>query len=456
MRSIDAAGDRSLRLSSTHPPQPACPSGMALVERSLNLMLACTETQPSDCILSYSPTCKRSATKRSPSKKRTGDGLPARSSPIKTHTGTDLRVRRSRRARCDAMCSTQVSDCPLTQLPCLDVSSVDQSDNISPRLLDEQVRIIRSYPASKAARVRNVTATRVTKLDGVDKRRKRNLRCSRAYVGFTEQQEERRLRSMAKPCTVTCNATYEVSEPESPCHDSPVLVPLAPPATQSTSEPAICIPLSGSQTFTHMPRQKQNKWDVRVLYESNPQPKQRKVRKLYTQTVLDDYASLPATRTNDNSKKRKSRLTNLNEETHNNQPDDCTLISSSSEQCTPVLDVDDAANPSGNTISSSGHNDSVESSQLDSAAVQRLEVIVVVVVTSFSRSKVLFQQPPVLGVVLRCRRRSKSMGTHSQYASWFGVHRSRRGARRCNPTDACPYLLHVISVVVRTNGTVQL
>ena len=454
MRSIDAARDRSFRtprLHSNHPPQLACPSGMTLVDRSLNVMLACTETQPSDCILSYSPTCKRSATKCSPSKKRTGDGLPARSSPIKTHTGTDLRVRRSRRARCDAMCSTQVSDCPLTQLPCLDVSSVDQSDNISPRLLDEQARIMRSYPASKAARVRRDTATRATKLDGVDKRRKRNQRCSHAYVGFTEQQEERRLRSMAKPCTVTSNATYEVSEPESPCHDSPVLVPLAPPATQSTCEPAICIPLSGSQTFTHMPRQKQNKWDVRVLYESNPQPKQRKVRKLYTQTVLDDYASLPATRTTDNSKKRKSRLTNLNEETHNSQPDDCTLISSSSEQCTPVLDVDDALNP----ISSSGHNDSGESSQLDSAAVQRLEVIVVVVVC-FSRSKVLFQQPPVLGLVLRCRRRSKSMGTHSQYASWFGFHRSRRGARRCNPTDACPYLLHVISVVVRTNGIVQL
>ena len=43
----------------------------------------------------------------------------------------------------------------------------------------------------------------------------------------------------------------------------------------------------------------------------------------------------------------------------------------------------------------------------------------------------------VLGVVLRCRRRSKSTGTRSQYASLFGVHRSRRVARRCNPTHAC-------------------
>ena len=42
----------------------------------------------------------------------------------------------------------------------------------------------------------------------------------------------------------------------------------------------------------------------------------------------------------------------------------------------------------------------------------------------------------MLGVVLRCRRRSKSTGTRSQYASMFGVHRSRRVARRCNPTHA--------------------
>ena len=41
----------------------------------------------------------------------------------------------------------------------------------------------------------------------------------------------------------------------------------------------------------------------------------------------------------------------------------------------------------------------------------------------------------MLGVVLRCHRRSKSTGTHSQYyASWFVVHRSRRVARRCNRT----------------------
>ena len=39
----------------------------------------------------------------------------------------------------------------------------------------------------------------------------------------------------------------------------------------------------------------------------------------------------------------------------------------------------------------------------------------------------------MLDVVLRCRRRSKSTGTHSQHASLFGVHRSRRVARRCNP-----------------------
>ena len=42
-----------------------------------------------------------------------------------------------------------------------------------------------------------------------------------------------------------------------------------------------------------------------------------------------------------------------------------------------------------------------------------------------------------VSLVLRCRRRSKSIGTHSQYASLFGVHRSRRVARRCNPTHAC-------------------
>ena len=45
--------------------------------------------------------------------------------------------------------------------------------------------------------------------------------------------------------------------------------------------------------------------------------------------------------------------------------------------------------------------------------------------------------PPVLDVVLRCHRWSKSTGTHSQHASLFGVHRSRRGARRCNSTHAC-------------------
>ena len=32
-------------------------------------------------------------------------------------------------------------------------------------------------------------------------------------------------------------------------------------------------------------------------------------------------------------------------------------------------------------------------------------------------------------VVLRCHRRSKSTGTHSQHASLFGVHRSYRVAR---------------------------
>ena len=40
---------------------------------------------------------------------------------------------------------------------------------------------------------------------------------------------------------------------------------------------------------------------------------------------------------------------------------------------------------------------------------------------------------PVQGIILKCRRRSKSTGTRSQYASLFGVHRSRRVARRCNP-----------------------
>ena len=43
----------------------------------------------------------------------------------------------------------------------------------------------------------------------------------------------------------------------------------------------------------------------------------------------------------------------------------------------------------------------------------------------------------MIGVVMRCRRRSRSMGTCSQYASWLGVHRSRRVARRCNITHAC-------------------
>ena len=43
----------------------------------------------------------------------------------------------------------------------------------------------------------------------------------------------------------------------------------------------------------------------------------------------------------------------------------------------------------------------------------------------------------MLCVVLRCHRRSKSTGTHSRHASLFGVHRSRRVARRCNPTHAC-------------------
>ena len=43
----------------------------------------------------------------------------------------------------------------------------------------------------------------------------------------------------------------------------------------------------------------------------------------------------------------------------------------------------------------------------------------------------------VLCVVLRCHRRSKSTGTHSRHASLFGVHRSRRVARRCNPSHAC-------------------
>ena len=44
---------------------------------------------------------------------------------------------------------------------------------------------------------------------------------------------------------------------------------------------------------------------------------------------------------------------------------------------------------------------------------------------------------PVLDVVLRCHRRGKSTGTHSQCASLFVVHRSRRVARWCNLTHAC-------------------
>ena len=39
----------------------------------------------------------------------------------------------------------------------------------------------------------------------------------------------------------------------------------------------------------------------------------------------------------------------------------------------------------------------------------------------------------MLDVVLRRHHRSKSTGTRSQYASLFGVHRSHRVARRCNP-----------------------
>ena len=37
---------------------------------------------------------------------------------------------------------------------------------------------------------------------------------------------------------------------------------------------------------------------------------------------------------------------------------------------------------------------------------------------------------PVLDVVLRCHRRCKATGTHSRYASWFDVHRSRRVVQR--------------------------
>ena len=43
----------------------------------------------------------------------------------------------------------------------------------------------------------------------------------------------------------------------------------------------------------------------------------------------------------------------------------------------------------------------------------------------------------LLDVVLRCHRRSKSTGTHSQHASLFAVHHSRRVARRCYATYAC-------------------
>ena len=45
---------------------------------------------------------------------------------------------------------------------------------------------------------------------------------------------------------------------------------------------------------------------------------------------------------------------------------------------------------------------------------------------------------PVLShVVLRSHRRSKSTGTHSQYASWFVYHHSCKVATRCNPSHAC-------------------
>ena len=44
---------------------------------------------------------------------------------------------------------------------------------------------------------------------------------------------------------------------------------------------------------------------------------------------------------------------------------------------------------------------------------------------------------PVLDIVLRWSSRSKSTGTHSQQASLLGGYRSRRVARRCNPTHAC-------------------
>ena len=221
----------------------------------------------------------------------------------------------------------------------------------------------------------------------VDTMTERHDRNSSEEILLNEQQEEQRLVDITKTSTVVSDPLDEpMTEPDSPRHLSPVLISLAPPVLQSTRvtsdrEPVICIPLSGSETFTQMPRQKRHesgsRWDVGVLYEPKHQRKHRRARKLYTEAVLlpTEDPPIPADWADDNSlsRKDKSCLIDRNEATSCSQPDNCMIISSSSEHCTPASPVDDIARSSGNTISST-NNDSVESSELDGAAVQRLEV----------------------------------------------------------------------------------
>ncbi len=65
---------------------------------------------------------------------------------------------------------------------------------------------------------------------------------------------------------------------------------------------------------------------------------------------------------------------------------------------------------------------------------------VVVVVVCFHDLKFCLSSQLKAASCARCRSEmppSKHVNIHSQYASWFVVHRSRRVARGCNPTDAC-------------------
>ena len=406
IRSQDGSADNSFHLSTTHAEaivHPCFVSLCPLVDASLDTMLGCTDHSRRSDHSERSSHSRRSYDLVNPASATRSDSANTKVSGVKGwtcgHTADRL------------MTSTQVDYCPLETLPCLDVSAVDQTvtDSVSVTT-PGSMRPARTRSSHRAACDTVTTRSNITqnahtgtvtvnsnvhgaiRLNGFGKKHCRHSSdetvdvmthrhdTSSDAMLLSDQQEEQRLVELTKTGTKMSEASSAV--PSRSRGHGPVLVSRGRSKHKKTlhREPGICMPLSGSETFTQQSRRSRQasdpRWDVDALCAPKRQRKLRRVRKLYTEDILlpAEDTQVTVVETNDTSLSRKVLKEKTMTADNDSQPDSCIIISSSPEHCTPVSPVDDAVRSSDHIISSTDHSDSVASTQQDASAVQRLEV----------------------------------------------------------------------------------